>query len=106
VKKLITFNRSVKPKKLKTIKQNSASKQINADSCNIAEWFRRELAGNADMVFRELMIGGREDLNATLIYMYGNTDKNLLNDNVIKPLIEYRVAGENTSGYNLEDRNF
>lgn len=97
MKKLITFNRSVKPKKLKTIKQNSASKQINADSCNIAEWFRRELAGNADMVFRELMIGGREDLNATLIYMYGNTDKNLLNDNVIKPLIEYRGAGENNS---------
>ena len=28
------------------------------------------------------------------LYMYGNTDKNLLNDNVIKPLIEYRAPGK------------
>ena len=29
------------------------------------------------------------------LYICMGTDKNLLNDNVIKPLIEYRGAGEN-----------
>lgn len=78
---------------------------INTDSrgdiretvSDMGEWFRRELAGNADIVFREFIIGGREDIEALLIYMHGNTDRNLLNDNVIKPLMKYRGAKGNYS---------
>lgn len=57
------------------------------------EWFRRELAGNGDIVFRELSIGGSEELEAVLIYMYGSIDKALLNTNVIKPLMAFKDSG-------------
>jgi len=63
------------------------------------EWFRNELAGNGDIVFRELSIGGSEELSATLIYMYGSIDKNILNANVIKPLMDYgKVKEKNPEG--------
>lgn len=54
------------------------------------EWFRRELAGNGDIVFRELAIGGNEGSEAVLIYMYGSVDKAILNDNVIRPLMSFK----------------
>lgn len=56
------------------------------------EWFRRELAGNGDIVFRELSIGGNEELEAMLIYLHAIVDKAILNANVIKPLMSFEVG--------------
>ena len=64
------------------------------------EWFRRELAGNGDIVFRELMIGGNEELAAVLVYMYGSIDKTLLNTDVIKPLMTFKDKAVDNSDAN------
>ncbi len=98
VKRLISIKRNVKPKKYETIKEVSAtarlrtgnSKKIDFPVSDKEEWFRRELAGNGDIVFRELIIGGNEDMDAVLIFMYGSIDKNLLNANVIRPLMTFK----------------
>lgn len=88
---------SIKPVKLSTLRHIAAVGYQRRNACNgdkadadeRADWFRRELAGNGDAVFRELMLGGREGLEAVLIYMYGNIDKSILNISVIKPLMEF-----------------
>lgn len=93
-------NRNIKPVKLSTLSNIAAVgfQRGNAGDLNKpeveerADWFRRELAGNGDAVFRELMLGGREGLEAVLVYMYGNVDKSTLNISVIKPLMEFDDA--------------
>ncbi|KUO70966.1 MAG: hypothetical protein APF77_14110 [Clostridia bacterium BRH_c25] len=102
MKRLITSKHNIKPKKYKTIKEIAATAHLRADNSrkiispvkDKEEWFRYELAGNGDIVFRELFIGGNEELDAILIYMYGSIDKNMLNAYVIKPLMSFKGGKE------------
>lgn len=102
MRRLIISNRNIKPKKLSTINQSMTAKAISINNQDKApdtvtetkEWFQRELMGNADIVFRELMIGGSEDMEAVLIFMNSNVDKNIINANVIKPLMTFKYSGE------------
>lgn len=97
--------RKIKPRKLKTIDLQIEEKSKDMDSRTEAtasvpdmeEWFRRELAGNGDIVFRELSIGSSGGMNAVLVYMYGSIDKNTLNTNVIRPLMTFRDNTGNNS---------
>ena len=106
MKRLIIKNLNVKPKKFRTVNQSTAKESAGMNDQKKApqtvseteEWFRRELTGNADIVFRDLLIGGSENLEAVLIYMYGNTNKDLLNTNVIKQLMTFRVKDELSFG--------
>ncbi|HYF82201.1 MAG TPA: spore germination protein [Clostridia bacterium] len=106
MKRLISIKRKVKPQKYKTIKQIATTARLRPDNSGKAaapaldaeEWFRRELAGNGDIVFRDLMIGGSEDLEAVLIYTYGSIDKNTLNVNIIKPLMNFKDKAGKDSG--------
>jgi spore germination protein KA len=113
VKRLISIKRKVKPEKFKTIKQIATTARLRPDNSgkvaapasDAEEWFRRELAGNGDIVFRELMIGGNEDLEAVLIYMYGSIDKNIFNTNIIKPLMNFKdKVGKNSDGSSFVKR--
>jgi len=102
MRRLIITNPKIKPKKLSTINHSITVESTSIDNkgkvpdpvTDTREWFQRELMGNADIVFRELMIGGSEDLEATLIYMHGNVDKNIINTNVIKPLMTFKYSEE------------
>ncbi|MGE5678585.1 MAG: spore germination protein [Pseudomonadota bacterium] len=100
MKRFISRNNSIKPIKLSTLRHiaavgyqhRGAGNGDKTDADEKADWFRRELAGNGDAVFRELMLGGREGLEAVLVYLYGNIDKSTLNMSVIKPLMEFDGA--------------
>ncbi|MDD3705901.1 MAG: spore germination protein, partial [Clostridiaceae bacterium] len=91
MKKIKISPKSVKP--MSTIKfrtkesadRNSVGSTDYFDST--AERFRKDLSGNADVIMRELFIGGNENIDALLVYLMGNIDKKLLNDCVIKPLM-------------------
>ena len=82
-----------------TAKITSANNQrkVSDPIAETKEWFQRELMGNADIVFRELLIGGSENLEAVLVYMYGNINKSTLNTNVIKQLMTFKVNEEENS---------
>ncbi len=107
MKRLTNIKYNVKPKKYKTIKKiatiarqtGNNSKKATFPLQEKEEWFRNELAGSGDIVFRELSIGGSEELEAVLIYMYGSIDKNTLNENVIRPLMNFKDgAGKSFDG--------
>lgn len=91
MKKIRISPKAVKP--ISTIKfrtkesadRNSVGSTDYFDST--AERFRKDLSGNADVIMRELFIGGNENIDALLVYLMGNIDKKLLNDCVIKPLM-------------------
>ena len=109
VKRIISGKPGIKPRKFATIKQIAAVGYPGKDNPGkpaasvdaTEEWFRSELAGNGDIVFRELIIGGNEEMDAVLIYMYGSVDKNILNANVIRPLMTFKDGvGKNSDGSN------
>ena len=69
-----------------------------------ADRLRKDLSGNADVIMRELFIGGNENLDALLVYLTGNIDKKLLNDSVIKPLMTCSgLEGIELSGERLKE---
>jgi len=106
-RRIITSKFNIKPKKLSTINNIAATARLRGgyqeESSeyaleNAEEWFRQQLAGNGDIVFRELMVGGPGGLEAVLIYMYGNVDKTIFNINVINPLMNYRGRLDSEAG--------
>ncbi len=108
-RRIITKRLKIKPKALITIRNIAATARLCRNGRGAApeasieeaeEWFRKELAGNGDIVFRELMIGGPEGQEAVLIYMSGNVDKSVFNLNVIKPLMLYESSLDRAGGSN------
>ncbi len=113
-RRIISRRLKIKPRKLTTMTNISATARLRGGNSEgsssyaleeAEEWFRLQLAGNGDIVFRELMIGGTEGLEAVLIYMYGNVDKNLFNKNVINSLMCYKLKPMDMAGSSdlLED---
>lgn len=83
--------KAVKPMSTIKFRNKASDGEKNADSADFfdrtADRLRKDLSGNADVIIRELFIGGNENLDALIVYLIGNIDKKMLNDNVIKPLM-------------------
>lgn len=100
MKKIRLLQEAVKPLKTKQFKtkvpndENTASVTYSFE--DTADRLRKDLSGNADIIMRELFVGGNENIDALLIYLNGNTDKKMLNDNIIRPLMSCKGV-ENTS---------
>jgi len=109
-RRIISRRLNVKPKTLTTLTNISAMARLcggdsrgtpGYDVEELEEWFRLQLAGNGDIVFRELMVGGEDGLEAVLIYMPGNVDKSLFNKNIIKSLMSYKSRFSDMTGSRL-----
>lgn len=109
-RRIISKRLNIKPGKLITMTNISATARLcgrNSEGPTgyaleeTEEWFRQQLAGNGDVVFRELMIGGTEGVEAVLIYLYENVDKKLFNKNVISSLMDYKFSPGDMTGSSL-----
>ncbi|KJS00984.1 MAG: spore gernimation protein GerA [Peptococcaceae bacterium BRH_c4a] len=68
------------------------------------EFLKKILGINSDVIFRQFQVT-IDFTRAAVIYVDGLADKNIINDNILKPLmLEYRMAGFNQNGGNLSDR--
>ena len=81
MKKYRIAPKEVKPVSTMKFRTKASAGVMNADSADFfdrtAERLRKDLSGNADVIMRELFIGGNENLDALLVYLTGNIDKNL-----------------------------
>ncbi|OGO77740.1 MAG: hypothetical protein A2Y23_14025 [Clostridiales bacterium GWB2_37_7] len=76
--------------------------KIKADQYNqTEELLRRTFAGNADIVQRSFFVGGREEMEALLIFQSGSVNKSLLYNDVMKPLMSMKRI-VNKGEYNKE----
>ena len=108
MKKYRIAPKEVKPVSTMKFRTKASAGVMNADSADFfdrtAERLRKDLSGNADVIMRELFIGGNENLDALLVYLTGNIDKKLLNDSVIKPLMTCSgLEGIELSGERLKE---
>lgn len=93
--------KSIKKRQFKTVERYDENNTGKTDSFeDAADRLRKDLSGNADVVMREIFVGGNENIDAILIYLISNIDKRILNDNILKPVMsckgleEYVLTGE------------
>ena len=108
MKKYRIAPKAVKPMSTIKFRTKASAGGNNADSSDFfdrtADRLRKDLSGNADVIMRELFIGGNENIDALLVYLMGNIDKKLLSDSVIKPLMTCSGLGDTgLSGERLEE---
>ncbi|HNR04293.1 MAG TPA: spore germination protein [Bacillota bacterium] len=98
MKKYRIAPKAVKPMSTIKFRTKASAGGNNADSSDFfdrtADRLRKDLSGNADVIMRELFIGGNENIDALLVYLMGNIDKKLLSDSVIKPLMTCGGLGD------------
>lgn len=61
------------------------------------------LADSDDIVFNKLNINHEEDLSITVMFVDGMTDSKMIDDNVLKPLMQENVLGESISEEKIID---
>jgi len=77
---------------------------ISSDLDVNLEFLKKILGINSDVIFRQFQLT-TDFTRAAVIYVDGLADRNIINDNILKPLmLEYRMAGFNQNGGNLLDR--
>lgn len=94
MKKIRITPKSVEPMNTMKFRTKALAGGNNAGSADYfdytADRLRKDLSGNADVIIRELFIGGNESINAVLICLISNTDIRILNDNILKPVMNCR----------------
>jgi spore germination protein len=74
---------------------HSLPENLNSDiTCNLAE-INSRFSLIPDLVVREFVIQ-QSGKRAALVYMLGLSDKNAINNNILRPLLEGPVSGEST----------
>lgn len=58
---------------------------------------------NYDVVIREFTFGEHRQVDAALIYLYGMTDQNTINENILKPLMFELRLKDNNAALKLDD---
>lgn len=75
----------------------SLPENLNSDiTCNVAE-INSRFSLIPDMVIREFVIQ-QTGKRAALVYLLGLSDKNAINNNILRPLLRRPVPGESTDG--------
>lgn len=85
-------------------KEELENRPVSPDLAVNLEFLKKILGINSDVIFRQFHLGA-DFTGAAVIYVDGLADRNIINDNILQPLmLEYRMAGFNQNGGNPLDR--
>lgn len=85
------FRRKKKSQASQLYNEKLENNELELTASNI----KKLLSGSSDIVFRQLYINGDRDLPVTLIYIDGIVDTKVVDDDILKPLLQEMALSKN-----------